>query len=148
MYDVPICSDFLWMANLLNTCYGTFPWVWCLCQVPHRQLWRCQLRLFSASSSIHYEPNFRGFILKNCAQLDFLFTSFICSRSVCEYSNNQVTPSFGLCLCANSRLCCMHFSYHWCKICHVLRQLMQITQRLTPDLHWKIFHWVLQSNVV
>ena len=58
-----------------------------------------------------------------------LLTSFICSLLNCEYSCSQVTPSFFSCLFTNSRLCCTHLSYHWCKICNVLHQLMQITKR-------------------
>ena len=48
----------------------------------------------------------------------------------------QVTPSVWLCLCANSRLCCMHFSYQWC---NVSRQLMQISQ---TDYLPRIYHCI------
>ena len=59
-----------------------------------------------------------------CAWLD-LFLIFIWSLLACEYSYNPVTPSFWLCLCADSRLCCTHFSYHWCKVCNISCQLSQ-----------------------
>ena len=44
-----------------------------------------------------------------CAQIDFLFTIFICSLY------GLWAPSFWLCLCATSRLCCMHFLSQWRK---------------------------------
>ena len=62
---------------------------------------------------------------------------------------NQVTPSFWLCLCANSRLCCMHFSYHWCKIPNVSHWLMQISKTVkgsvTPEC-WRAANNVKHSK--
>ena len=46
------------------------------------------------------------------ARIDFLFPIFIS-----WLMNRSWVPLFWLCLCTNSRLCCMHFSYHWHKIC-------------------------------
>ena len=52
-------------------------------------------------------------------QADFLFYIFMCS----VYHKRSWTPSVWLCLCANSRWCCMHFLYRWHKIRNVSHQL-------------------------
>ena len=58
-----------------------------------------------------------------CAGIDFVFTIFVCSLY------RSWAPLFWLCSCTNSRLCCMHFLYHWRKIRNVLHQLTQISER-------------------
>ena len=49
--------------------------------------------------------------------------------SSAHFTDCQLSPSFWLCLCTNSRLCCVHFLYHWCKICNVLCWLTQVSKR-------------------
>ena len=54
-----------------------------------------------------------------------------CTMAVLMQPSYSITFSR---LLANSRLCCMHSSYHWRKI-HVLRWLTQITKRQCDPFH-------------
>ena len=99
------------------------------------QLWHHQCCLYSGDPSVWAEFHrvhliFRSVHLKKCCgPLDLILTVFVhplldqCVQLQSSYS------SIWLCLCTNSRLCCMPFSWHWCKIHTVFPLLMQMTQR-------------------
>ena len=57
-----------------------------------------------------------------------LFTIFVCSRYR-PWATIHLLHHFGFVMCVNSRLYCMHFLCHWCKICNVSHQLTQISKR-------------------
>ena len=59
-------------------------------------------------------------------------------------------PSFWLCLCTYSRLFCMHFLYHWCKMLNVFCQLSEISERQCEPWIWKqkiLSCWVKLSSL-
>ena len=63
-----------------------------------------------------------------CARID-LFTIFVCSHyRLWVWATVRLLHHFGFVMCVKSRLYCMHFSYHWRKICNVSRQLTQISK--------------------
>ena len=124
-YDVLIYSNFFVNGKFTESFHFCMFWPFFFC-FTHACV--CQVLLVDCNIAIAtyiwefllYECNFGGGValysgmptLTFCAWLDFLFTVFICSLSDHKYSYSQVTPSFWLCLCTKSRLCCMHFSYH------------------------------------
>ena len=63
-----------------------------------------------------------------CAQIDLLFTIFVCS---CYrlWATIRLLHHFGFVMCVNSRLYCTHFSCHWRKIRNVSHRLTQISKR-------------------
>ena len=62
-----------------------------------------------------------------CAQIDLLFTIFVCSHYR-PWATIRLLHHFGFVMCVNSRLYCMHFSCHWRKIRNVLSRLTQISK--------------------
>ena len=96
-------------------------WKWCCVQCSD---------LFKINVNGKFTVSFYFF----CAQIDFLFTifvqiDFLFTIFVCWFYRLWATFklhhhfSFAS-LCANSRLCCMHFLYHWCKIHIISYELM------------------------
>ena len=63
-----------------------------------------------------------------CAQIDLLFTIFICSCYT-PWATISLLHNFGFVMCINSRLNCMHLSCHWRKIRNVSCRLTQISKR-------------------
>ena len=82
-----------------------------------------------------------------CAQIDLLFTIFVCSHYR-PWATIRLVHHFGcFVMCINSRLNCTHFSCHWRKLRNVSRRLMQISKRQRdPCYKFKNLHRCFQFS--
>ena len=132
-YDVWIYWNVLWIAKSLNIstfpCYGTlcFKHVstrFCLSTVtlPMPLIFGSMSQISGGASYILEHP----LIVSRMVGLSFHYFHLLAFRS---WVQQQSSYSIILALHDNSRLCCMYFSYHWCKIGNVSHPLTQITKR-------------------
>ena len=69
-----------------------------------------------------------------CAWTDLLFTIFVGSRYR-PWAPIRLLHHYGFVMFVNSRVCCMHFSCHWCKVCKICGWRKSLKGSMTPHPH-------------